>query len=82
MDLEEEEVATNKIIRGINLSRESRGIKGTWWMPRRQESKKDVASCDKPRGAANRLRSVDIRMGGTWYGKTVSHLSEHIGQVG
>ena len=24
---------------------------------------KDVASCDKPRGAANRLRSGDFRMG-------------------
>ena len=26
--------------------------KGTWWMPWRQEAMKDVASCDKLRGAA------------------------------
>jgi hypothetical protein len=28
-----------------------------------QEPKKDVVSCEKPRGAANRQRSGDIRMG-------------------
>ena len=27
--------------------------KGTRWMPRRQEAKKDVGSCEKLRGAAN-----------------------------
>jgi len=27
--------------------------KGSWWMPWRQEAMKDVASCDKPRGAAS-----------------------------
>src|SRR6266513_1518384 len=32
-------------------------------MPWRREAMKDVASCDKPRGAANRLRSGDFRMG-------------------
>ena len=31
-------------------------------MPWRREAMKDVASCDKPRGAANRLRSGDFRM--------------------
>jgi len=32
----------------------SRGqaTKGTRWMPRREQAMKDVASCDKPRGAA------------------------------
>jgi hypothetical protein len=25
--------------------------KRTWWMPRRQKAMKDVAACDKPRGA-------------------------------
>jgi hypothetical protein len=29
--------------------------KGVWWMPWRQKAMKDVASCDKPRGAASRL---------------------------
>src|SRR5438552_17345474 len=32
-------------------------------MPWRREAMKDVASCDKPRGAASRLRSGDFRMG-------------------
>ena len=32
-------------------------------MPRHQEPKKDVASCEKPWGAASRLRSMDVRMG-------------------
>ena len=32
-------------------------------MPWHQEPMKDVASCDKLRGAANKLRSGDFRMG-------------------
>ena len=32
-------------------------------MPRLSEAKKDVISCEKLRGAANKQRSVDIRMG-------------------
>ena len=32
-------------------------------MPWRQEPKKDVADCEKPRGVVNERRSVDIRMG-------------------
>ncbi len=31
-------------------------------MPRHQEPTKDVISCEKPRGVANKLRSGDIRM--------------------
>ncbi len=34
-----------------------------WWMPRHEPAMKDVASCDKPRGAASKLRSGDVRMG-------------------
>ena len=37
--------------------------KGARGMPWHQEPKKDVISCEKPRGAANELRSGDIRMG-------------------
>jgi hypothetical protein len=45
-----------------------RGIVGqakkcTWWMPRHEPAKKDVASCEKPRGAASEHRSGDVRMG-------------------
>jgi hypothetical protein len=32
-------------------------------MPWCQEAMKDVVSCDKPRGAASTLCSVDVRMG-------------------
>jgi len=32
-------------------------------MPRHQEPKKDVISCEKLRGGANSHRSGDIRMG-------------------
>ena len=32
-------------------------------MPRLLEAKKDVESCEKPRGTANRYRSGDVRMG-------------------
>ena len=37
--------------------------KSTRGMPWHQEPKKDATSCEKLRGAANTLRSVDIRMG-------------------
>ena len=32
-------------------------------MPWYREAKKDVISCEKPRGGAHDLRSVDVRMG-------------------
>ena len=32
---------------------DDQATKGTRWMPRRQEAKKDAGSCDKLRGAAN-----------------------------
>jgi hypothetical protein len=37
--------------------------KGTRGMPGRGQARKDVASCDKPRGGARILRSADFRMG-------------------
>ena len=37
--------------------------KSTRRMPRHQEAKKDVTSCEKLRRGANILRPVDIRMG-------------------
>ena len=33
------------------------------WMPKHCKTKKDVANCEKPRGAVSELRSGDIRMG-------------------
>jgi len=32
-------------------------------MPRRQMPTKDVGHCEKPRGAVNKRRSGDVRMG-------------------
>jgi hypothetical protein len=39
---------------------------------------KDVESCDKPRGAAKKLRSGDFRMGKPGRGHALSSQSEHI----
>jgi hypothetical protein len=50
------------------------------WMPWRREAMKDVASCDKPRGAASRHRSEDVRMGEPGWGNAQSSLTEFIGQ--
>ena len=43
--------------------KENQVKKSIGWMPWHQAPKKDVASCEKLRGAASRLRTVDIRMG-------------------
>ena len=37
----------------IEKREEGRGNKGAWWMPRLSKAKKDVISCEKPRGLAN-----------------------------
>jgi len=50
-------------------------------MPRRQETKKDVVSCEKPR-SRQQAKIRGYPNGGTWHGKTMSHLPEHIGQEG
>ena len=53
-------------------------IKSVWWMPWHLAPMKDAISCDKLRGAANRLRSVDFRMGKpTVVNPTVSLLRIH-----
>src|SRR5438094_7140219 len=49
------------------------------WMPWRREATKDVASCDKPRGAASRHRSGDVRMGEPGWGNAHSSVAEFIG---
>ena len=49
------------------------------WMPWRREAMKDVASCDKPRGAASRHRSGDVRMGEPGWGNAHSSVTESIG---
>ena len=54
--------------------------KGERRMPWRREATKDVASCEKPWGAASRPRSTDIRMGEPGWGNAQSSLTESIGQ--
>ena len=44
-----------------------KAIKGAWWMPRRQEAKKDVVSCDKLRGAAHERYILRFPNGTTRY---------------
>ena len=43
-------------------TKEVQANKSTRRMPWHQEPKKDVTSCDKLRGAANKPRSADFRM--------------------
>ena len=54
---------------GANVSQAN---KCTWWMPRHRSAMKDVASCEKLRGAASERRSGDIRMGKPGRGHTLS----------
>jgi hypothetical protein len=51
-------------------------------MPRCQKKMKGVVSCDKPRGAANRLRSGDTRMGQPAASNVAASISEYIGYGG
>ena len=49
--------------RSIGLIERDQAKKSARGMPWHQEPMKDVISCEKLRGAANELRSGDIRMG-------------------
>ena len=53
--------------------------KGTRWMPRHQETMKDVETCEKPRGAGLERRSVGIRMGKPGGRHGPSSHTEYIG---
>ena len=52
--------------------------KGARRMPRRRKPMKGAASCDKPRGGANGLRSGDSRMGEPSRGHALLPAGEHI----
>ena len=43
--------------------KKGQGTKSKGRMPWHREPTKDVVSCEKPRGAASKHRSVDVRMG-------------------
>ena len=53
--------------------------KGARRMPWRGKSTKGAASCDKPRGGANGLRSADSRMGEPSRGNALLPAAEYIG---
>ena len=52
--------------------------KSARWMPWHQEPMKDVASCDKPWGAASRHRTMDFRMGQPGQSNVWSPVHEYI----
>ena len=54
--------------------------KGAWWMPWQKKAMKDVASCDKPRRAANRHYIRGFPNGETHWGKTSVQPAEYIGR--
>jgi hypothetical protein len=56
-------VSTNVTVRCHRTNTKRQVAKGTRWMPRHREAKKDAATGETPRGAGSMLRSVDVRMG-------------------
>jgi len=56
----------------VSLRSLGQAEKCTGWMPRYEPAKKDVASCEKPRGAASERRSGGVRMGKPGAGDTAS----------
>ncbi len=66
----------------MSLFKQDQAKKSTGRMPWHQEPKKDVASCEKPWGAANKRRAMDVRMGKPGGGKAPSTLHESIVQRG
>ena len=62
----------------IRLAYTIKANKGIGWMPWHQAPKKDVTSCDKLRGAANKPRSADFRMGKPTDGNASVSPHEHI----
>ena len=57
---ETREASTERVEVCATIGQANKSARG---MPWHQEPKKDVISCEKPRGAANELRSGDVRMG-------------------
>ncbi len=53
--------------------------KSIWWMPWHVQAKKDVARCDKRRGAVSKLWSGDFRMGKPTF--TISSVSLATGRL-
>ncbi len=70
---EEENHAQAKACRNEPIQKkQDQARKSTGRMPWHQEPTKDVVSCEKPWGAANERRAMDIRMGEPGGGKAPS----------
>ena len=61
-----------------DLTKNGQDRKSIGRMPWHWEPKKDVVSCEKLRGAANKHRSVDVRMRKLTYGKPYVTYDEYI----
>ena len=59
-----------------NSNKSFKAIKGVWWMPWLSEAMKDVISCDKLRGAANKRYIRRFPNGTTRYTEDVSLRKE------
>ena len=72
------EIMNDLLVRESVLTGEfvSQANKCIRWMPRHKSAMKDVASCEKPRGAASERRSGGIRMGQPGGGHTLSPSSD------
>ena len=61
-----------RVVLGVFARTAGQANKCTRWMPRHESAMKDVASCEKLRGAASERRSGDVRMGKPVRGHTLS----------
>ena len=66
----------------MDFIRIGQAIKSARGMPWHQEPMKDAISCDKLRGAANKLRSGDFRMGKPGRAILCQHTLNKIGVCG
>ena len=72
--------AASELEAGVLSKFYGQATKGAWWMPWQKKAMKDVASCDKPRGAANRHYIRGFPNGETHAGKTGIQPAEYIGR--
>ena len=57
---QESNVTKTFTIETRDTRKSNKSVRGMPWL---SEAKKDVTSCEKPRGGANGRRSADVRMG-------------------
>ena len=67
-----------RVNRKIYKNRKVQAKKSIRWMPWHREPKKDVTNCDKLRGAVNKLRSADFRIGKPPWWRIKDHYMNQI----